>query len=437
MYCILGLCFLCKPVCVLEAGVGMSSGEEEKRLLGSAWAVGRRQCEEGATRFSRGQVTKEAASGERRSLGCSNFLGVCPIRHAHRGLWGVWTRSGIQIPWASKTPLEGQQRDAWMTSPYHWSHWDIPGWNHFLPAPGKLSIQLPHIESLCPKQPEPQPGQTGPLCLHKPNTPMSSLKPFVSECLPCGKQPQNLGDLSAVCCLQSPGRQRCHPGRPAILRRDYCSSVWSPARRHSSGWAARPPSGRVRIWPWVLTALHVFYLKLFSKSSRGYFMLVLAAVILHVSMLPVSSEAAVSTSHQGVFYSPKIPFVTQPAPTLWRTQNISQILSSPGRYNAQSHSEQTFWLQLWWIFFSWLLHGAREQRLHSGMRATWGPAPAPASSSWTTQGRTRLVIARQIWTGSSRILQAPGRQTASTQSSPTSQGCPCCAQSKTKTLALI
>lgn len=34
MYCILGLCFLCKRVCVLEAGVGMSSGEEEKRLLG-------------------------------------------------------------------------------------------------------------------------------------------------------------------------------------------------------------------------------------------------------------------------------------------------------------------------------------------------------------------------------------------------------------------
>lgn len=46
-------------------------------------------------------------------------------------------------------------------------------------------------------------------------------------------------------------------------------------------------------------------LKTFSESSRGYFMLVLAAVILRVQMLPVSSEAAVSTSHQGVFCSPK------------------------------------------------------------------------------------------------------------------------------------
>lgn len=98
MYCILGLCFLCKPVCVLEAGMGMSSGEEEKRLLGSAGAVGRRQCEEGATHSSRGQVTKDAAGGEHRNLGCSSFLGVCPIKHVHRGLWGVWARSGIQIP---------------------------------------------------------------------------------------------------------------------------------------------------------------------------------------------------------------------------------------------------------------------------------------------------------------------------------------------------
>lgn len=34
MYCILGLCFLRKGVCVREAGVGMSGEEEEKRLLG-------------------------------------------------------------------------------------------------------------------------------------------------------------------------------------------------------------------------------------------------------------------------------------------------------------------------------------------------------------------------------------------------------------------
>lgn len=129
--------------------------------------------------------------------------------------------------------------------------------------------------------------------------------------------------------------------------------------------------------------------------------------------------------------APKIPFVTQPVPTLQRTQNISQTLSSQDRYNAHSHSEQTFWLQSWWILSSWLLHGAQEQRLQS--------KTGPRSSSSLDQ----LNDTRKSKAGGSKanldwiLQQAPGRQTASTQGSPTSQRCPCCAQSKTKTLALI
>lgn len=41
-------------------------------------------------------MTKDAASAEHKSLGCNNFLGVCPIRLARRGLWGVEIRSGRQ-----------------------------------------------------------------------------------------------------------------------------------------------------------------------------------------------------------------------------------------------------------------------------------------------------------------------------------------------------
>lgn len=101
MYCILGLCFLCKPVCVLEAGMGMSSGEEEKRLLGSAGAVGRRQCEEGATHSSRGQVTKDAAGGEHRNLGCSSFLGGMSHQARTQGTVGcmgkVWDSDPLSL----------------------------------------------------------------------------------------------------------------------------------------------------------------------------------------------------------------------------------------------------------------------------------------------------------------------------------------------------
>lgn len=58
-----------------------------------------------------------------------------------------------------------------------------------------------------------------------------------------------------------------------------------------------------------------------------------------------------------------------------------------------------------------------------------------ALSIWTIHARTRLVTPRHIWTGSCRELQA-GRQHL--PSAPlTSQGCPHCAQSKTKTSALI
>lgn len=67
-----------------EAGVGMSGEEEEKRLLGG-YAGGSRpwvpqlRCrgEKGARAacFSEGRVIRDAASGERRSLGCDVVLG--------------------------------------------------------------------------------------------------------------------------------------------------------------------------------------------------------------------------------------------------------------------------------------------------------------------------------------------------------------------------
>lgn len=57
-----------------------------------------------------------------------------------------------------------------------------------------------------------------------------------------------------------------------------------------------------------------------------------------------------------------------------------------------------------------------------------------ALSSWTTQARTRLATPRQIWTGSCSELQA-GRQHLP-RAPLNSQGCPHCAQGKTKTLAL-
>lgn len=60
--------------------------------------VGRRQSKEGATRCSRDQVTKDAATAEHRSLGCNNFLEVCPIRHAQTvGCMDKIWEAGIQI----------------------------------------------------------------------------------------------------------------------------------------------------------------------------------------------------------------------------------------------------------------------------------------------------------------------------------------------------
>lgn len=178
MYCILGLCFLCKRVGVLEAGVGTSSGEKERCLLercirGSrpwvpqprAWAVGRRQCEGGAIHFSRGQVTKDAASGEHRSLGCNNFLGLCPIRHAHRGLWGVWTSSGRQgcrFPNPPKHPLkESRGLHGW---PVHTTRaiGIYPEWNHSHQPQASSASGCPMFRACVPTNPNDRQGRQDP-----------------------------------------------------------------------------------------------------------------------------------------------------------------------------------------------------------------------------------------------------------------------------------
>lgn len=83
------------------------------------------------------------------------------------------------------------------------------------------------------------------------------------------------------------------------------------------------------------------------------------------------------------------------------------------------------------LAFAWGLRAETVKRCQSNM----GPS---SSSSLEQLNDTRKNKAGGLQGNLDWILeQAPGRQTASTQSSLTSQGCPCCAPTKTKTLALI
>lgn len=152
-------------------------------------------------------------------------------------------------------------------------------------------------------------------------------------------------------------------------------------------------------------------------------------------MLPVSSEAAVSTSHQGVFCSPKNTLCDLACTHPPEDSNISQILSPQDRYNAHSQFRADFpasaLVNFLLLAFAWGLRAEAAKRCQSNAE------PSSSSSSEqlndTRKNKTGDCKADLDWI----LQQAPGRQTASTQSSPTSQGCPCCAQSKTKTLALI
>ena len=214
------------------------------------------------------------------------------------------------------------------------------GWTRDGPAPcmapGQLSTGLPHVQSLCPK-PTRAAARAGrtllPLCA-PPDTPPSPLKPCISRCSPCSQQPQNLGDLSAVRCLQSSRCPRCHPGRPAILGRDYCSLVWSPARRPTQ-WEGQDLALSVNSPPCLP-------LQAFSKFSHGYFVLVLAAVLLRVQMLPVSSEAALSTGHWGMFCTSKNTHCTLACThppedsKLFTNTKLSRQVQCPRPQNAKS-----------------------------------------------------------------------------------------------------
>lgn len=186
-------------------------------------------------------------------------------------------------------------------------------------------------------------------------------------------------------------------------------------------------------------------LKAFSKSSRGYFMLILAAVILGVQMFLVSSEADLSASHWGVFCTSKNTHCTLacihspedskhfPNTKLWRQGQCPRLQNAKTGKAIQSRLSETapacwaettsgiiFCLQFSDFFSTCLLHGARQQRLWSGVKATWYPMLyfCPSSSSEYLND-THKNKAGDSKTHLDRILQwAPGRQTASTQSSP-------------------
>lgn len=176
-------------------------------------------------------------------------------------------------------------------------------------------------------------------------------------------------------------------------------------------------------------------LKTFSKSSCGYFMLVLAAVIFRVYMLPVSSEAAVSTSHQGVFCSPKNTLCdlacTHPPEDSKHFTNtkLSRQVQCPQPFRAEFLAAALVNFLL--LAFGWGSRAEAAKRCQSNM----GPSSGSGSEQLNDIKKNKAgdCKANLDWI----LQQAPGRQTAPTQSSPTSQGCLCCAQSKTKTLALI
>lgn len=127
-----------------------------------------------------------------------------------------------------------------------------------------------------------------------PDSPTSPSTPYISQCLPCSQQPGDLSDLSAACCLQPPGHPHCHPGRPAALDMSIGhSSMWSHARQHSSGWDMCLPSGRIRIWPCVLIALHVFCLKHFQSPP--------VAILCGVWQQRLQSRARETWLHDALF----------------------------------------------------------------------------------------------------------------------------------------
>lgn len=266
MYCILGLCFLRNGACVQEAGVGISGkGREEEES--SRRKTPFQEVLQGIPGMGPGQrhghgcpgsCTSRGKKGERAQLCLLQEISAMELppvvsiaawaltsswglpHRAHSGeLWGAQEGSGelrsTRVGKASLAPLQSDRGICGWTGPYF--HWDV------LAATGKLSIlcQSSHPK---PTREAAREGRTLlPLCA-SPDTPASPSTPCLSRCLPHGRQPRDLGDLSAVHCLQRLGRLRCHPGRPTSLDAiivPRCGAA--PGDTARAGLCARPVGG--------------------------------------------------------------------------------------------------------------------------------------------------------------------------------------------------
>lgn len=83
------------------------------------------------------------------------------------------------------------------------------------------------------------------------------------------------------------------PRQASSLGHEHCSSVWSHARRQSSGWDVCLPSGRIRIWPCVLIALHVSCVKYFQSRPL--------AILCGVWQQRLQSKARATWLHDALF----------------------------------------------------------------------------------------------------------------------------------------
>lgn len=162
--------------------------------------------------------------------------------------------------------------------------------------------QRPVSELTSQTQPKQQPGKAGPSFPHlPPQTPLHPLQRHVSAgaCPVANSLETSVTSLLCTVCSawaacaatqadQHPWTQSLFLGvEPRQATQLVLGCV--PAQ-----WEGQDPALSVNSLPCLP-------LKVFSKSSCGYFMLVLAAVIFCVQRLLMSAEAALSASNQGAF----------------------------------------------------------------------------------------------------------------------------------------
>lgn len=343
-----------------------------------------------------------------------------------------------------------------MTSPYHQGHQDVRvvallhAWPQASSAP-----DCPMFRACVPNPPAPLLGQAGPFCLHVPCQTLSYLLWICAH--PMANSLKTSVTLLCAVCRAQDTQATTQAGQPSLSAIIVPWYAVLPGNTALAGLHAHDP------WEGQDLALRVnspsrLPLKAFSMSPVAFsclswlplFSACKCSQCLQKQLCLEATEVCSALQKYTLYLSLHTP--SRGLKTFYRNivLKTGTMPKAPEWKEQKNCSEQTFWNcpslvswnilinhflpAVWWFFTGLNSRGFEVGSKQHGVQC-FISALVLALSSWTTQTRTRLVTPRQIPAGSCSELQADRQHQP--RASLTSQSCPHCAKSKTKTLALI